>query len=401
MLILYSPVPPGNTGTAAYLAALLSRLPERIGEISARQSILIAVDTLSTPLIDIPLVFDGWNLTDYRLVNRQAGDVCVYFLASNQYHAYIYEALASHTAGTCVSVLHDVGAGFFLRELARRPGSAYAGLLGAAFRSTHQFGDTLARDYDHIEPTATYFIDGQGVTIERSNLIITHSYYGRSRLIFGHPDAGLAAKIIVCRHPRPLLRSSPAERSVPQTSHDLITIGSYGYFAVMKRLDSLVAAWSTFIRSYDGPLRPRLRIGGNISPEEQSRLLAGCDEAAQQTIAFLGFLDEEQLHQEIGSVDLLVALRFPSYGETSGIAAHAHEFDTPLAISDFAAFREEDAAFRISVDPEEEQDDLVGAFRAAADAKQMGRPIRNTAPVTGPVVKPDLADVLARLGERG
>ena len=81
-------------------------------------------------------------------------------------------------------------------------------------------------------------------------------------------------------------------------------------------------------------------------------------------------------------------------------AAHAHEFGTPLAISDFAAFREEDAAFRISVDPEQEQDDLVGAFRAAANAKQMGRPIRNAAPITGPVVKPDLADVLARLGER-
>ena len=93
-----------------------------------------------------------------------------------------------------------------------------------------------------------------------------------------------------------------------------------------------------------------------------------------------GFLEREALHSFLAEIDLLVALRFPSCGETSGMVAHALRYATPVAVSEFAAFREEPAAFRISVDPCEEVEQLARAFETAFDGWRDNRRLTSIAP---------------------
>lgn len=401
MLILYSPIPPADTGTAPYLAALLAELSDRLGSAAARASIVLAVDSEQTgqPTVgvqDTPLAHDGWTVRDHRLVQRGAEDVCVYFLASNPFHHFVYEALAAHGPGRCVSVLHDLTVGFMLSQLAKLPGSGYAGLLETAFGSLNGLEAGLARDFDLLDSTASYFCDAQGVTIERSDLIITHSSYARSRLIFGHPDPDLAERIVVCQHPPPALELTAAAVAQRQARADLLTVGSFGYVTTAKRIPSIVSAWNSFFLGYRGALRPRLNLGGRFDPTEKGSLLAGCDAQVRTTIGFVGHLAEPDLYQAIADSDLLVTLRFPSCGETSGIVAIAQAVGAPLAVSDFGAFREEAAAYRISVDPLDEDDDLLAAFQASAEAKEAGSRAVNLPPAGGLRHRQSLADRLAQ-----
>jgi hypothetical protein len=148
----------------------------------------------------------------------------------------------------------------------------------------------------------------------------------------------------------------------------------------MKRFPSVVSAWSNFLLRYHVEAPRELLLGGDIPRREKHRLLALCDERVRHTINFVGFLGDKQLHSTLRSVDLVIALRFPSSGETSGLIAHCLAYRTPIVVSEFAAFREEPAAFRISVSPEDELQQLTTALKTSFDAWSKGIRPANTAP---------------------
>jgi glycosyltransferase involved in cell wall biosynthesis len=171
------------------------------------------------------------------------------------------------------------------------------------------------------------------------------------------------------------------ERSKAETSAGgKYRVGSLGYYFRMKRYSSIISAWSAFqvCRAPDVPCE--LLLGGDVPRREKRRLLRLCDPRFTHTIDFVGFLTEEELHRTMRSLDLAVALRFPSNGETSGVIAHYLAYNTPVVVSDFAAFREEPAAFRISVSPEDEIPQLAAALEEGFDAWSRGFRLVNKRP---------------------
>jgi len=383
MLILFTPLPSANTGTAAYAAALLDDLVRNGGE-EVRKHVVVAVDSFSSEEQGSAARSQGWTVLDFRSVAVARRDVCAYFLASNPYHYYCYEQLALQTRGRSVGIIHDLTAGFMIRELSQFLGSPYCGLLSDAFG--HDLGRRSAailRDYDKVDDVTKHFINAQGVTLEQCSELFVHSYYAKARLAL-ETVAGeeIAERIKVCRHPAPsrggALGIGTAGRR--DRSPRLFTAGSLGYYSHIKRFASVVAGWSAFLERYPVCASCELLLGGSVPDKEKRRLLGLCDERFRSTIRFVGFLDEDDLHSTLERLDLLMALRFPSCGETSGMIAHALAYETPVAVSEFAAFREEPAAFRIPVEPEKEVEGLVTALKASFDAWSNGTALANEQP---------------------
>jgi hypothetical protein len=396
MLILYTPVPLADTGTAVYAAALLDELIAQGGP-PVRDQTVVAIDGSGSEVQGGAARSQGWTVRDFRSLTVGKDDLCVYFLASNQYHYYCYEQLALQTRGRAFGVIHDLTAGFFIREMSEFLGSPYAGLRTDAFQ--HDFGPrtaSLLRDYDKVHDISRYFIAAQGVTLAKCEGVIVHSYYAKAKLLLETGGgAALGRKISVCVHPTPCIEpgTEPAPVAAATAETEVFRVGSLGYYSIMKRFPSVVSAWSDFLARYRIEAPCELLLGGHVPRKERRRLLQLCDERFRDTISFVGFLDDEELHGTIRSLDLVIALRFPSCGETSGIVAHCLAYDTPIALSEFAAFREEPAAFRISPSAENEVQELTAALKRSYDAWSSGARVENSHP-TWPARKASIARTL-------
>jgi glycosyltransferase involved in cell wall biosynthesis len=395
-LILYSPLPPADTGTANYLVSVLGALRGHFGA-AFMKSVVVAVDSSAgAEQFAWAAKFDC-SVLDFRAVERNASSCCVYFLASNPYHSYCYEGLASHRLGRCVSLIHDLTAAFFVRDLARAPGSAYAELNDLAFSDLAPRRRAILDGYDHLHEITRTFITGQGVAFEKSDVILTHSYYAKARLLldFGASQTN-GDRIRVCAMPAPFLASFPATPSQAPPGKPEFIIGSHGYFARNKRLDVVIRSWLRFLERHDGAAAKKLLIGGRFPQSEIDALMAECPDRWRGAISFPGYLSNEDPRRHIADGALLISLRFPSCGETSGMLAIARALDAPVAVSDFAAFREEPAAFRISTDPLLEVDQLTDAIEQCYQAWRDSRRIENRPPAEA-YPKAELAPILGAL----
>jgi hypothetical protein len=288
--------------------------------------------------------------------------------------------MAVQSRGRLLGVIHDLGAGYMLRNMSAHLGSPYTGSLDKVFQ--HDFGPrstSLHWGYDHIHEVSRHFISAQGLTLERCDSLIVHSYYAKAKLLLDTGWSTSAQRIRVCLHPIP--RTEPELNGYTGASQAArgkkYRVASLGYYLRMKRFPSIVSAWSEFLTRHRLEDFSELLLGGDVPKRDRRKLLRLCDERFKHTIRFTGFLEEDELHRTLESLDLLMALRFPSNGETSGIVAHALAYETPMAISDFAAFREEPAAFRISVSPESEIRELTSALEEGFDAWQKGTRLTN------------------------
>lgn len=380
MIIFYTPLPPADAPSATYAAALLADL-ERVFGREVKERIAIAVNGDANGDQFAISEQHGWRVKDYRAIQRGRDDVCVYFLASNPYHYYCHEMLATHTCGRCFSVIHDLTAGFFVLEMAKFAGSPFAGLAELAFSEFGPRAKSVARDYGWLHRWSQAFVAAQGVAVERSEKILTHSYYVKSRLVLEYPAAAAKARdILVCALPPPLFDQRQAHCEEGRQAR--FTIGSFGYDSATERYGSIVRAWDRFLQTEPTGRGGRLVIAGVFPKQEREALLTLCRSAFRGAVEFPGFLSEPALRARLEQCDLAIALGFPSCGDTSGVVARAIGLKVPIAVSEFAAFREEPAAYRISTDPVDEISELTASVAKTFALWRRGARAVNTPPQT-------------------
>ena len=383
MIILYTPLPPADVPSAAYAAALLVDIERTIGrEVKERMAIAVNSDAHGDQIAISER--RGWRVKDYRAISRGRDDVCVYFLASNPYHYYCHEMLATHTCGRCFSVMHDLTAGFLVLEMAKFAGSPFAGLAELAFSEFGPRANSVARDFGWLHRWSQAFVAAQGVAVERSEKILTHSYYVKSRLILEYPAAAAKARdILVCALPPPLFEQREAHgEDGARRRPARFTIGSFGHDSAKERYGPIMRAWDRFLQTEPAGREGRLVIGGVFPQQEREALLALCRAAFLDTVEFPGFLSEPAFRARLEQCDLAIALGFPSCGETSDVVARAIGLKVPIAVSEFAAFREEPAAYRISTDPVDEVSELADAVAKTFALWRRGARAVNTPPQT-------------------
>lgn len=370
-VLLFSPIPPMKTGTAHYLELVLAELASTGID---RNEVSIVVDEafLADPVIGRE--FLGFPIISYRQVTNVVGadELRVYFLANNEFHAYCFASLSNTSrcaGGKIVSVIHEPSCFMLLNHLSSNAQYTFDdSQMAAAMR--HQFGDKAefvlkSRRSDLLPFEAEFLISVQGQALSKSDEIWTHSEFARLKLLLeSHFERPVP--IIASAHPD-MPTSVGASISVNSTESESapFRIGMFGWVAPSKRVNPVIEAFAWALQTLP-PERQKeyeLLIVGQLPPRnhyDPEGLAQARD--IMDRVRFLGFVETDEFQQLVDSCGLILNLRFPSCGETSGTLERALSSGVPVITTSYQAFAELPNSGQVSAFWPREAAQLFGLF---------------------------------------
>jgi glycosyltransferase involved in cell wall biosynthesis len=340
----FSPLPPSTSGIADYSALLIPALESRI-------EVEVVRPGRTRPVAD--------------------ADVSLYHVGNDpDAHAWIVDALRRRPG---VVVLHD----FVIHHLVagmtigRNDGHAYLAAMereaGVAGRMLG-WGVLEGRVPPLWEVRPTEF-PMAGEVLDRATGVIVHSRYVETHV----REHGYEGPLWHIPHP-----AWPAP-AVERASIDGAPLfGCFGHLNENKRIPQLLRAFAQLRDTHPGA---RLLLVGAEAPgfDLAGRLeRLGLDDDG---VIREPYVEEERLWSLMAACDVIVLLRSPTMGETSGSAIRALALGKPLVVNDLGWFAElpDDVALKVPAGGDDEVEELTGALRALSQpgvAARMGEAAR-------------------------
>ena len=325
----YSPLPPSRSGIADYSALLLPALRERVDVVVAE-----------------------------RGKRAPAADVALYHVGNDpDAHGWILDALRQRPGVVVLHeyVLHHLIAG---TTIGRGNGRGY---LDAMERELGVAGRLLGLGVlDNLLPllweTQPERFPLSGVVLDRASGLIVHSDYVAKRA----RAAGYEGPLWRIPHPVwPPVEAAPATDVVGAP-----LIGCFGFLNMNKRIPQLLEAFAAFRRARPGARLLLVGAAGERFDVGRRLERLGLTEGVER----LDYVTEDRLWSLMAACDVLVNLRYPTMGETSGSVIRAMAVGKPLLVSDVGWFSElpDDAVLKVPVD-EHEVRVIEAALGVAAD----------------------------------
>src|SRR3954463_2239024 len=321
----YSPLPPSRSGIADYSTLLLPALRERV-------DVVLAQPGQRAPAADVALSHVG-NEPDA--------------------HGWIVDALWERPGVVVLHefVLHHLIAGI---TIGRGNGRGYLDAmerdLGVAGRLLGLgLPDTLLPLLWETQPERFPL---SGVVLDHAHGLIVHSEYVARKA----RQAGYTGPLWHVPPPAgPMHDTAPATDVSGQP-----LIGCFGFLNMNKRIPQLLEAFASFRRERPGARL--LLVGGAGERFDVGRRLErlGLTDGVER----VDYVPEERMWSLMAACDVLVNLRYPTMGETSGSVIRALSLGRPLLVSDVGWFAElpDDAVLKVPVDEYE-----VPTIEAALD----------------------------------
>jgi glycosyltransferase involved in cell wall biosynthesis len=336
----YSPLPPSRSGIADYSALLLPALRDRVDEV------VLARPGKRTPKVDVAL---------YHIGNDPDA------------HGWVADALFERPGVVVMHefVLHHLIAGI---TLGRGNARAY---FDAMERELGIVGRLLALGVaDNLLPllweTQPERFPLAGVILDRAKGLIVHSSYVEQHARASGYD-GLLWRVPHAAWPEAHVEPAEVEGDP--------LVGCFGYLNMNKRIPQVLEAF-TLLRER----RPGARLllvgasGERFDLQRRlERLGIGGDALVRED-----YVPEERMWSLMAACDVLVNLRSPTMGETSGSVIRGLSLGKPMLVSEVGWFAElpDGVALRIPVD-EHEVATIASALELAADrAAELGTAAR-------------------------
>jgi glycosyltransferase involved in cell wall biosynthesis len=333
----FSPMPPEASGVADYSALLLPALRRHV------EVTVVKRGTKRAPR--------GVDLSVYQVGNNP--DV----------HGWIVDALR-RCPGLVVLhdfVLHHLVAGM---TIGRRDGHGYLDAMEAEHGVVGRLlaHGVLDRRLPPLWEARPEDFPLAGEVLSLATGLVVHSRYVEERV----RAAGFDRPVVRVPHP-----AWPDPRVAAAVVDGEPLVGAFGNVNQSKRVPQLLEAFARLRRAHPGA---RLLLVGATSPgfdleRRLQRLGLDADGILRED-----YVDEERLWSLMAACDVLVNLRSPTMGETSGTAIRGLVLGKPLVVSDVGWFTElpRDAALAVPVG-EREVDDLVAALRLLAERPDVRR----------------------------
>jgi glycosyltransferase involved in cell wall biosynthesis len=309
----YSPLPPSRSGVADYSTLLLPALRERI---------------------DVVVAEEGKRAPD--------ADVALYHVGNDpDAHGWIVDALMKRPGVVVLHeyVLHHLIAGI---TIGRGNGRGY---LDAMERDLGVAGRLLGLGVlDNLLPllweTQPERFPLSGVVLDQARGLIVHSHYVGERA----RSAGYEGRL--WRIPHPVWPHGDVVPATDMSGDPLI--GCFGYLNMNKRVPQVLEAFASLRRRLPGARLLLVGAAGERFDVERRLERLGLTEGVQR----LDYVPEERMWSLMAACDVLVNLRYPTMGETSGSVIRALSLGKPLLVSDVGWFSElpDDVVLKIPVD---------------------------------------------------
>lgn len=321
-LTTWTPLPPERNGIADYAFVLL-------GELAQHYEVLAACEDW---LARAPA---GVRVIDPALAHRGAGPRVLHQMGNNPGHGFVLGGLRRMPG---VTTLHDPGLLYLYKSSGADAATIRGGMAGGLPGLATAFG-RHQREYGLQSQANHLLFDMAAETLARSRAVVVHSAFARNRLRLMHGVAA-TAHVVVIPHflPPTVMPSRAAARARLGIAEAAFLVLTSGFATEAKRFDWLIEA----LDMADVTSRPvRWIHAGAERPEEYALSQAIAERPAVARLATVtGYLDEAALDDHIAAADVLVNLRFPSAGESSGSLARAYAAGTCCIVSDTAAYAE-------------------------------------------------------------
>ena len=319
----FSPLPPARSGIADYSEALIESL---------------------RPLADLEVFARAEDVFD-----PSRFDIALYQVGNNQYHDFVYETALRHAG---VVVLHESNLHHLISDLTIRRDD-WDGYL----RECEYNGGAAARAYAERVRKLEVGPDYEGLPMTRRLLegargVVVHSRHMEREV----RAAGFTGPVAVIPHGAWI---PDADRNAwrQKLGLDEITplIGIFGYLKPYKRIAESLRAFRRLVR-----LAPQARMILVGEPHAEFPLAAMIRSMGlSANVRVLGFAPIEDFVGYLGACDIVLNLRYPTVGESSGTLLRSLGLGKAVMVSDVGSFQEfpEDVCLKVPVGAGEE--DLI------------------------------------------
>lgn len=300
----FSPLPPSKSGIADYSASLLEELKHRV-----------EIKVFSDPAAKFePSEFD----------------VALYQIGNNFYHEAAYRAALRHPG---VVVLHEANLHHLIAEITIKNGDWDAYVAECEYD-----GGRPALEYAERVRKLETGPDYEGVPmlrriLEASKALIVHSRYVE-RIVRERGFTGPVARI---PHGAWLDEGDRmGYRTRLGLDHKTPLVGIFGHLKPYKRIDQALRAFRRAVRLIP---EAKLILCGEPHPDLPVHSLIHALGLEEQ-VRVLGFTPIEDFVGYLSACDVVLNLRYPTVGETSGTALRALGLGKALIVSDVGALAE-------------------------------------------------------------
>ena len=317
----YSPMPPAGSGIADYSAAVAAPLSQ---------------------LVELK-VFDG----PPGRVDPAGFDIALYQIGNNPWHDFVYQAALEHTG---VVVMHESNLHHLIADLTIKRGD-----WDAYLRELEYDGGASALEYGRRVRALEVGPDYEGVPmtrrlLERSRGAIVHSRQTENDL----RARGFAGPIARIPHGAWLPAGDRmGYREKLGLDETTPLAGIFGYLKPYKRIAESLRAFRRLLRVMP---HAKLILAGEPHPELRiESLIEQLDIAA--SVRVLGRVPIDDFTGYISACDVVLNLRFPTVGESSGTLLRALGLARAVIVSDVGSFSElpDDVCLKAPVDATEEE----------------------------------------------
>jgi glycosyltransferase involved in cell wall biosynthesis len=345
-LVVFSPLPPMPTGIGDYTYELLPSLATHY------TCTVIAEDGI--PDLTAPPGIRLLRLRDYLdQAEAFAADVHLYMVGNNPDHLYLLPTLASHPG---VVVLHDPGLHHLLDCATASLGDAegYCAAVEAEYGAPGRLLADQWRQHELRDRQMLYDMPMLRHLLGPAKHVIVHSRFAAHKALAQAPDTPVT--IAPHQYAPPAIRRSRAElRARLGIGADEVVFLSLGFVSHIKRIDSAMRALARIA----GRLPPfRYVIAGELRPDELDVARLARTLGLTRQVLTTGYVADQDFFGMLDMADVVINLRYPVGGETSGTLIRALGSGACVVVVDAGPFAEipDGAAIKLPWGPRFEAD---------------------------------------------
>ncbi|OYY68299.1 glycosyltransferase family 4 protein [Sphingomonas sp. 28-63-12] len=362
-LVIFSPMPPSMNGIADYTAALLSHFEQWY------DCWCVVADDAPDPLLVGR--WQAMTLSEYRHhFDRWRNERHLFQIGNNTGHAYMLPWL-EQVAG--VVVQHDAAMPHMLGALAEMR-SGHQGFLEILNAAHGRHGGQIAADAMRNGlwiGSVTQEFDCLPLVAARARMMIVHSRLAALRLKAAAP--GVA--VVVIPHFAQSRALGIGRQPAVETEDQSIMLLCMGFASRAKRIDLTLGAMA-LLRAQGHDVR--LTIAGQVRAEEDDIEAQVAALGLESWVTITGYVAEEDIDRHLESADIVINLRDPTAGESSGTVGRAMAAGCCVVVTDVGAFAEMAEGTVIKVPRPQMRADCLAAILApyvcsAERRAQLGR----------------------------